>query len=80
MPARPNTAARCASSSPIDPVKFFAPLLAAAALVSVSCERIPPSVSIPGYDKKKAAEEKVEQKPLGAAENPPTFFPGKENE
>ena len=80
MPARPNTVARCASSSQIDPVKFFAPLLAATALVSVSCERIPPSVSIPGYDKKKAAEEKVEQKPLGAAENPPTFFPGKENE
>jgi len=80
MPARPNTVARCASSSPIDPVKFFAPLLAATALVSVSCERIPPSVSIPGYDKKKAAEEKVEQKPIGAAENPPTFFPGKENE
>jgi len=80
MPARPNTVARCASSSPIDPVKFFAPLLAATALVSVSCERIPPSVSIPGYDKKKAAEEKVEQKPLGAAENPPSFFPGKENE
>jgi hypothetical protein len=59
-------------------VKFFALLIAAAALVS--CERIPPSVSIPGYDKKKAAEEKVESKPLGAAENPPTFFPGKENE
>ena len=76
MPARPNTAARCDSSSPIDPVKFFALLSAAAALVSVSCERIPPSVSIPDYDKKKAAVEKTESKPLGAAENPPEFFPG----
>jgi hypothetical protein len=56
-------------------VKFFAPLLAVVALVSVSCERIPPSVSIPGYDKKKAAEEKTESKPLGTAENPPEFFP-----
>ena len=68
-------AAKCVSSSPIDPVKFFAPLLAAAALVSVSCERIPPSVSIPGYGEKKAAEEKTESKPLGSAENPPEFFP-----
>ena len=56
-------------------MKFFALLLATAALLSVSCERIPPSVSIPGYDKKKAAEEKTESKPLGAAENPPEFFP-----
>ena len=55
-------------------MKFFAPLLAVVALVSVSCERIPPSVSIPGYDKKKAAEEKTESKPLGTAENPPEFF------
>lgn len=75
MPPRPSTAARRASSFPIDPVKFFTLLLAAAALISVSCERIPPSVSIPGYDKKKAAEEKTESIPLGAAENPPTFFP-----
>ena len=56
-------------------MKFFPALLAVAALISVSCERIPPSVSIPGYDKKKAAEEKTESKPLGAAENPPAFFP-----
>jgi hypothetical protein len=61
-------------------VKFFAPLLAAAALVSVSCERIPPSVSIPGYDKKKAAEEKTESKPLGSEENPPEFFPAQGQE
>ena len=80
MPAQPNTAAKSASSFPIDPVKFFALLIAAAALVSVSCERIPPSVSIPGYDKKKAVEEKVESKPLGAAENPPEFFPAQGEE
>ena len=56
-------------------MKFFALLLAFAALATVSCERIPPSVSIPGYDKKKAAEQKVESKPLGAAQNPPEYFP-----
>ena len=56
-------------------MKFFAPLLAVVALVSVSCERIPPSVSILGYEKKKVAEEKTETQPLGAAENPPEFFP-----
>jgi hypothetical protein len=56
-------------------VKFFALLLAVAALLAVSCQRIPPSVSIPGYEEKKAAEEKVESKPLGAAENAPEFFP-----
>ena len=50
-------------------------LLAVTALLAVSCERIPPSVSIPGYEKKKAAEEKTEAKPLGTAENPPKFFP-----
>ena len=58
-------------------MKFFALLLAAASLVSVSCERISPSVSIPGYAEKKAAEEKVENKPLGAAENPPAFSPAR---
>lgn len=56
-------------------MKFFALLLAFAALATVSCERIPPSVSIPGYDKKKAAEQKVESKPLGAAQNPLEYFP-----
>ena len=56
-------------------MKFFSVVIAILALAAVSCERIPPSVSIPGYDKKKAAEEKVENKPLGAAENPPAFFP-----
>lgn len=49
--------------------------LAAVLPLAASCERIPPSVSIPDYDKKKAAEHKDEAKPLGAAENPPTFFP-----
>lgn len=61
-------------------MKFFALLLVASALVSVSCERIPPSVSIPGYGEKKAAAEKVESRTLGTSGNPPTFFPGKENE
>ena len=56
-------------------MKFFTLFLAIAALAAVSCERIPPSVSIPGYGEKKAAEEKSESKPLGADENPPTFFP-----
>ena len=56
-------------------MKYLSVLLAVVALVAVSCERIPPSVSIPDYDKKKAAEEKAESKPLGAAENPPEFFP-----
>jgi hypothetical protein len=56
-------------------VKYLSVLLAVAALAAVSCERIPPSVSIPDYDQKKAAAEKVEEKPLGATENPPEFFP-----
>ena len=56
-------------------MKYFSVLLAVVALAAVSCERIPPSVSIPDYDKKKSAEEKAESKPLGAAENPPEFFP-----
>ena len=56
-------------------MRYFPVLLAIAALTPASCERIPPSVSIPGYDKKKAAEEKTESKPLGTAENPPEFFP-----
>lgn len=56
-------------------MKYFFLLLALAALPAVSCQRIPPSVSIPGYGEKKAAEEKAESKPLGATENPPEFFP-----
>jgi hypothetical protein len=65
---------------PIDSVKYFSVLLAVAALVAVSCQRIPPSVSIPGYEEKKAAEEKAESKPLGATENPPEFFPSQGQE
>jgi hypothetical protein len=61
-------------------VKSFPFLLAALALAAVSCQRIPPSVSIPGYGEKKAAEEKAESKPLGAAENPPEFFPPQSQE
>lgn len=71
----PNTAAKCAWSFPIDPVNYFSVVIAILALATVSCQRIPPSVSIPGYEEKKAAEEKAESKPLGAAENPPEFFP-----
>jgi hypothetical protein len=56
-------------------VKYFSVLLGALLLLAASCERIPPSVSIPDYAEKKAAEEKAENKPLGAAENPPEFFP-----
>ena len=61
-------------------MKYFHALLSALALGAVSCERIPPSVSIPGYGEKKAAEEKTESKPLGAAENPPEFFPSQGEE
>ena len=56
-------------------MKIFSLLLAAAALLAASCQRIPPSVSVPGYEENKAAAEKTEGKPLGAAENPPAFFP-----
>lgn len=75
MPLRPNTAAKRALSSPIDPMKICPALLAVLALVAVSCQRIPPSVSIPGYDEKKAAEEKADSHTLGASDNPPAFFP-----
>jgi hypothetical protein len=61
-------------------VKYFYILLSALALGTVSCQRIPPSVSIPGYGEKKAAEVKTESKPLGSAENPPEFFPGQGQE
>lgn len=58
----------------------FLILLAAAALLAVSCERIPPSVSIPGYGEKESAAEKAESHPLGVSDNPPAFFPGKKSE
>jgi hypothetical protein len=58
--------------------RLYLLILAGAAGLAVSCERIPPSVSIPGYEEKKTAEEKVETKPLGRSENPPAFFPGQE--
>lgn len=54
--------------------------LALTVLIAASCERIPPSVSIPGYDKKEATKEKTETHPLGTSENPPTFFPGKSSQ
>lgn len=61
-------------------MKNFPFLLAAAALLTASCQRIPPSVSIPGYGEEKAAEEKAGNRTLGTSDNPPTFFPGKETE
>ena len=62
-------------------MKFFVSLLAVAALVlAPACERISPSVSIPGYAEKKAAAEKAESRTLGTSDNPPTFFPGKDIE
>ncbi len=51
--------------------------LSLCALPGVSCQRIPPSVSIPGYGEKKATEEKAEGHKLGTSEKPPEFFPGK---
>jgi len=68
-------AAKCAWSFPTNLVKYFYALFSALALGAVSCQRIPPSVSVPGYGEKKAAEETTESKPLGSAENPPEFFP-----
>lgn len=52
-------------------------LAAVAALVlGPACERIPPSVSIPGYGEKKAEEKKEESAPMGGSTNPPSFFHG----
>ena len=62
-------------------MKFFSLALAAAALcLAPACERISPSVSIPGYGEKKAPEEKSENSTLGTSDNPPMFFPGKDIE
>jgi hypothetical protein len=80
MPPPPSTAAKPAWLSPIDPVKHLPVLLAVLALAAVSCQRIPPSVSIPGYEEKKAAEAKAEGRPLGAAEKAPEFFPSPDGE
>ncbi len=52
-------------------------VLGLVALPGISCQRIPPSVSIPGYGEKKAAEEKAGEHQLGTSEKPPEFFPGK---
>jgi hypothetical protein len=57
-------------------MKICALLLGLAALVlSPACERIPPSVSIPGYGEKKAADQHSAGETLGTTTNPPTFFP-----
>lgn len=47
------------------------------AFVGPACQRISPSVSIPGYEEKKEAEEKAGSHTLGTSGNAPTFFPGK---
>ena len=50
--------------------------LSLCALPGVSCQRIPPSVSIPGYDEKNAPGERAEGHKLGTSEKPPEFFSG----
>ena len=52
-------------------------LLAVLVTASAACERIPPSVSIPGYGEKHETAEKAASGPMGASENPPTYFPEK---
>lgn len=49
--------------------------LGLAALAAVSCERISPSVSVPGYAEKQAAAQKAAGQPLGGSVQPPSFFP-----
>ncbi len=72
--------ARRNSSCPINFMNFSLALrVLLLALVGPACQRISPSVSIPGYEEKKEAEEKAGNRPLGTSDNPPTFFPGKEN-
>jgi hypothetical protein len=56
----------------------FVLLVLLMAFVGPACQRISPSVSIPGYEEKSAAGEKEESRTLGTSDNPPTFFPGKE--
>ncbi len=45
--------------------------------LSAACERIPPSVSIPGYGEKKAGAEKAGEEKLGSTDHSPAFFPAK---
>jgi len=61
-------------------MKNFPLLLGAIALTALGCQRIPPSVSIPGYEEKAAAAEQAGGRPLGAAENPPEFFGNQDEE
>jgi hypothetical protein len=51
--------------------------LGTALAFSAACERIPPSVSIPGYGEKKAEAEKAGEEKLGGSDHSPTFFPAK---
>jgi hypothetical protein len=60
-------------------ISFF--LLAGLLAVSTACERISPSVSIPGYaEKHEAAAPQAEKKPMGGTENPPSYFPAQSGE
>ena len=51
--------------------------LGLAALSGISCQRIPPSVSVPGYEAQQAAAEKHGDQKLGTSAKPPEFFPAK---
>ena len=51
--------------------------LALAAWPGVACQRIPPSVSVPGYEAQQAAAEKHGEEKLGTSAKPPEFFPAK---
>ena len=61
-------------------MKIFSLLLGVIVLAALGCQRIPPSVSIPGFEEKTTAEEKAESRPLGTAENPPAFFGNQDEE
>jgi hypothetical protein len=52
-------------------------VLGTALAFSAACERIPPSVSIPGYGEKKAEAKKAGEEKLGGSDHSPTFFPAK---
>ena len=59
-------------------MNFRLPLLVLIPILSLAaaCQRIPPSVSIPGYEEKIDKEDQVESQPRGTSTNPPSFFPG----
>lgn len=57
-------------------IRILLPALGLAASLGASCQRIPPSVSIPGYGEKEAAKEESAHTPLGAPEHPTEPLPG----